>query len=214
MMASLKATGRLSLARPPHPVWALGIALLLIIDQPDLLATDTPAAWEKPREIARFQSLITKSPFALPTAEESSPLGERYAITGILTIGGKEQVFVFDRNDQSRELLTSTPNAKNMMLVSIQREGTAQPTKATIRVGTETGTISYLEAAPQPAPASPVAGAPQTPGRGPVQLPPLPSLPKQPITAQGQPGQQPTTPPTRRIIRRPVIAPQQTAAPK
>ncbi len=214
MTSSLKIPDLLSRTRPSFPMGMLGIALLLLTHQPEASAADNPAAWERPREISRFQSLISKSPFALPTAEESSPLSERYAITGMITIGGKEQIFVFDRTDQSRELLTSTPNAKNMMLVSIQREGTTQPTKATIRVGTETGTISYLEAAPQPAPGSPVAGAPQTPGRGPVQLPPLPSLPKQPITAQGQPGQQPTIPPTRRIIRRPVIAPQQNAAPK
>ena len=95
----------------------------------------SPPAWEKPRQLSDFQFLLKRSPFSLPTAEESSPLAERYAMTGIITIGGHEQVFVMDRNDQSRELLTQKPNAKNMALVSILREGNSPPQKATIRVG-------------------------------------------------------------------------------
>lgn len=161
-------------------------------------------AWKQPRELDTFVKLIAHSPFSLPTLEESSPLAERYAITGIITLGGQDQVFVFDRTDKSRELLTGVPNAKNMSLVSLIREG-KNPVKATIRVGGETGTIGFMEgAAPQaqaqpstPAPGSPAsANAPQAG----INLPPLPPLPKTPST----------TPQGRRIIRRPVITPPQT----
>ena len=177
----------------------------------------SPPAWEKPRQLSDFQFLLKRSPFSLPTAEESSPLAERYAMTGIITIGGHEQVFVMDRNDQSRELLTQKPNAKNMALVSILREGNSPPQKATIRVGEETGTIGYLEAsqqqvAPVPAQAAQrpanVSGS-NTPGARPgVQLPPLPRLPQNPVTGPQNPQTQ--TPPTRRLIRRPVVMPQQS----
>lgn len=159
-------------------------------------------AWKQPRELDAFAKLIAHSPFSLPTLEESSPLAERYAMTGIITFGGEDQVFVFDRTEKSRELLTIIPNAKNMSLVSLIREG-KNPVKATIRVGGETGTIGFMEgAAPQaqastPAPGSPAsANAPQAG----INLPPLPPLPKTPSTS----------PQGRRIIRRPVIAPPQT----
>jgi len=156
-----------------------------------------------------FQNLLKHSPFSLPTAEESSPLAERYAITGIVTIDGEERIFVFDRSDQSRELLTHKPNKKNMALVALVREGSARPLKASIRVGGQTGTIGFLEASAQPAqpPGPPVPGSAAAINQptGP-RLPPLPALPQQrvgPVPAQTGPG----VPPGRRIIRRPVISP-------
>ena len=171
--------------------------------------SQTEAPWKKPRTLSAFADLLKHSPFSLPTAEESSPLAERYAITGVVTIGGKDQVFVFDRTDQSRELLTLTPNSKNMALVSIIRQGNS-PLKASIRVGNETGTIGYLEASGQPdqnvaaqaAPGSPAAGTPPGGRPGQVRLPQLPPLPTQP--GASQPMQGPVAP-GRRIIRRPVI---------
>ena len=164
-------------------------------------------AWERPRDLSSFQQLLKHSPFSLPTAEESSPLADRYAMTGIVTINGEEQIFVFDRTDQSRELIGRKPNAKNMSLVSLIQDGSTAPQKASISVGSETGTIGFLESTQQKgAPPSQVApgsvaagipGAQGTQGTQPAvhlpQLPPLPQLP----------GAQPAQ--GRRIIRRPVI---------
>jgi len=162
----------------------------------------SPAPWEKPRDISAFQSLLQHSPFSLPTAEETSPLSDRYALTGIVTIGDEEQVFVFDRTDQSRNLLTHTPNSNNMSLVSLVRDGDAPAQKATIRVGANTGTIGYLEAAPQQANPMPLA----VPGNPGIRLPPLPQLPQQPgVMGPPQPGA--FNPRTRRIIRRPMVNP-------
>ncbi|MEI6081404.1 MAG: hypothetical protein WCR44_03110 [Verrucomicrobiota bacterium] len=175
-------------------------------------------AWEKPRDLSSFQQLLKRSPFSLPTAEESSPLADRYAMTGIVNINGEEQIFVFDRTDQSRELIGRKPNTKNMSLVSLIRDGNTVPQKASILVGSETGTIGFLESTQQkgapPAqaiPGSVSAGIPGLQGTQPgvhlPQLPPLPQLPgasqSQQIPQGSQPGQ------GRRIIRRPVItAPQ------
>jgi hypothetical protein len=116
-------------------------------------------------------------------------------LTGIVTFNGEEEVFVFDRTDQSHSILTHMPNSNSMALVSLVREGTLVPQKATIRVGTDTGTIGYLEAAPQPQ----GQPAPQPPAGAPAGiLPRLPQLPQQPEVAP---------PPTRRIIRRPMVTP-------
>ena len=152
--------------------------------------------------------MLQRSPFSLPTAEESSPLAERYALTGIVTIGGVEEIFVFDRTDQSREMLTRTPNTKNMSLVTLIREGSALPQKATIRVGAVTGTIGYLEATPQQQ-VQPTAlqspGSPSAVKQLGVKLPPLPQPPGAINT-----GQSPViAPQTHRIIRRPMVNPPQ-----
>jgi len=164
----------------------------------------TRNSWEKPRDLSSFQQLLKHSPFSLPTAEESSPLADRYAMTGIVNINGEEQIFVFDRTDQSRELIGRKPNAKNMFLVSLIQDGNTAPQKANISVGSETGTIGFLEStqqkgAPpaQAAPGSVAAGISGVQGTQPaVQLPQLPPLPQ-------LPGAQPAR--GRRIIRRPVI---------
>jgi hypothetical protein len=179
---------------------ALGVSSLVLASE-----TSPPPSWEQARELSRFHQLLARSPFSLPTAEENSPLADRFSMTGIVTIDGQEQIFVFDKSDQSRELLTKNPNGKNMSLVELVREG-GVPVKATIRVGGETGTIGFMESAQ---PRGPVAAPPGSPAalnnpaqgpQAPITMPALPPLPQQPTV----------TPPSRRIIRRPVItAPQQ-----
>jgi|APCry1669190288_1035285.scaffolds.fasta_scaffold00587_3 hypothetical protein len=185
--------------------------LCLLLSARILQAGDTSSKppWEEPREISRFHLLLERSPFSLPTAEESSPLADRFSMTGIVTIDGQEQIFVFDKTDQSRDLVTRTPNGKNISLVELIREG-GIPVKASIRVGGETGTIGFMESSqprgPEPRgfgapPGSPAAA--NNPAQGPqapITMPALPPLPQQPTV----------NPPSRRIIRRPVItAPQQ-----
>ena len=214
-----------NIARKGSPVaWFLALAAPLLVSgmivslraevgEVNLSATSSVSSaspWERPRDLSSFGQLLKHSPFSLPTAEETSPLAERYAMTGIITIDGEEQIFLFDRTDQSRVLITKKPNSKNISLVSLVREGGSAPIKASIRVGGETGTIGFIESAqskgvpaPPAAPGSVAAGigiagpnpAPQ-PG---VAMPALPPLPQQPTAL----------PPTRRIIRRPIVtAPQ------
>ena len=186
-----------------------GLLMMLIIYCPfPVVASDTATpAWETPREISTFSKLLSRSPFSLPTAEESSPLAERYAITGIITLSGEDQIFVFDRTDQSRELLTAKPNAKNMSLLSLVREGN-NPIKASIRIGSEVGTIGFMEAVNAAAAMQPGTPAPgsiasaNAPATG-VTLPALPPLPKSPAS----------NPQGRRIIRRPVVTAPQTPQP-
>jgi hypothetical protein len=186
-----------------------GLLMTLIICWPfPVVASDTATpAWEIPREISTFSKLLSHSPFSLPTAEESSPLAERYAMTGIITLNGEDQIFVFDRTDQSRELLTAKPNAKNMSLLSLVREAN-NPIKASIRIGSEVGTIGFMEAGNATAavqPGAPAPGSPSSanaPATG-VTLPALPPLPQSPAS----------NPQGRRIIRRPVVTAPQTPQP-
>jgi len=171
--------------------------------------------WEHPRNLSNFQSLVHHSPFSLPTAEETSPLSERYAITGIATIGGEEQLFIFDRTDQSRELLTHTPNLKGMSLIALDRTGNLPPQRATIRIGDETGIITFKEAAlqqPSTTQTQAVAGsvaAGVNPGARIPKLPPLPQLPQHPSAVTPQPASVPPSTQSHITIRRPIVNPPQ-----
>lgn len=155
--------------------------------------------WLKPRELSNFQNLLQHSPFSLATAEESSPLSERYAITGVITLGGEDQIFVFDRNDQSRELLTKKPNAKSMALINIIHDTDPNKLKATVRIGSESGVITSIE----PSTNNPTGpqhfggpgGPPRNmlhPGMHPGQGYPVPNYPGQGYPIPNYPGQNQT----------------------
>lgn len=180
------------------------VALSLLAWSPCQAAAETPA-WERKRTLESFRPLLSHSPFSLPTAEQNSPLSERYALTGIVSVGGVDQVFVFDKTDQSRELIGRSPNSKGMSLVAVLRDTGSSP-KASISIGGETGTIGFLE-----------SQAP--PSQPPAQQAPQPGSPAAaPIIQQGAPAtgapQQPGSPQAgRRIIRRPVINAPQPVAP-
>lgn len=166
--------------------------------------------WLKPRELSNFQTLLQHSPFSLATAEDASPLSERYMLTGIITLDGEEQIFVMDRNDQSRELLTKKPNAQGMSLVNIIHDDDPNKLKATIRVNGETGVINNIDLAEN-------NGKGSKPGSPNSHYPPkggsrLPATPRYPGTYPGAGHTPPSQnlPPSnygnRKIIRRPPIS--------
>ena len=179
--------------------------------------------WMKPRELSSFQSLLQHSPFSLATAEESSPLSERYAVTGVITLDGEEEIFVLDKNDQSRELLTKKPNKKSMALVNIVKEPDPNKLKATIRVNGETGVIT----SPEPSTNNPTNGpqrftGPGVPNAGSNQPkntfhpPGTPYYPGQTSSnASHPPGTMPNanSSSNRRVINRPPIPGQSISAP-
>lgn len=176
-----------------------------------LASDEAMPPWLKPRELSSFQTLLQHSPFSLATAEDFSPLSERYMLTGIITLDGEEQIFVMDRNDQSRELLTKKPNSKGMSLVNIIHDDDPNKLKATIRVNGETGVINNIELADNGKGSKP--GSPSSPYTRPGSR--QPATPRYPGTYPG-PGHVPSSqnqgfPPSnynnnRRIIRRPPIS--------
>lgn len=101
--------------------------------------------WLKPRDLSNFQTLLQHSPFSLATAEDTSPISDRYMLTGIITLDGEEEIFVMDRNDQSRQLLTKKPNTQGMSLVNIIHDDDPNKLRATIRVNGETGVINNID---------------------------------------------------------------------
>lgn len=168
--------------------------------------------WTQPRDLSQFQFLLDRSPFSLPTAEESSPLADRFSLTGAVAFDGEPVVFVLDKTTQERHMLSKTPNQKNMGLVEYLPDPDPRHMRATIRVDGQIATISYVEGAVQ---------QPQQPGQlpnvgmvSPNQAPPVLNVPGQPpqVMATGSQTQNPQAPP-RRIIRRRIISGQPSQGP-
>ena len=121
------------------------------------------APWEQPRDIAAFQSLLARSPFSLPTAEESSPLAERFSLTGAVDINGETMVFVIDRTTQARQMLSKKPNQR-MSLVEYLPNLDPRKMKAIVQVDGQIATIAFNDTvAPQPASPGPSPSPGQTP---------------------------------------------------
>jgi len=183
-------------------------------------ATDVSieAPWGKPRTLAAFRSLLDRSPFSLPTAEESSPLAERFSLTGAADLNGDPLVFVLDRTSQNRQMLSKKPNAQNMSLLEYLPNPDPRKMKATIQVDGQVATISYNEPAAQtqqPAQPGKMGQPPKQTGQ--VNRPQQPDgvASPRPTTVVNVPGspafqQQDGATPTHLIIRRPKISGQPT----
>lgn len=179
-----------------------------------LAQSDDP--WAQPRDIARFQFLVDRSPFSLPTAEESSPLADRFTLTGAMSLNGEPQIFVLDKTTQERHLLSKTPNKLNMGLVEYLPDPDPRHMRATIRVNDQTATITFSDTAAAP---GQQPGMPQNAGMVPPQVP-QPGAPSAPqpnqVATNGNPQMMPQPngqPPQRRVIRRRIISGQAAPGP-
>jgi hypothetical protein len=68
-------------------------------------------------------------------------------LTGIVTLDGEDQIFLMDRSDQSREIVTKKPNSKGMVLLNIIHDDDPNKLKATIRINGITGVINNVDLA-------------------------------------------------------------------
>ena len=172
--------------------------------------------WTQPRNLSQFQFLLDRSPFSLPTAEETSPNADRYTLTGAASLNGEPMVFVLDKTTQERHMLSKTPNKLDMALVDYLPDPDPRRMHATIKVAGQLATVSYSE---------PVAVQGQqqaaTQNSGPAPQNPNPSVAVNPppgqvlANAAPQNMQQPsnTHSPPRRIIRRRIISGQPGTGP-
>lgn len=171
--------------------------------------------WTQPRDFSRFQFLLDRSPFSLPTAEESSPLADRYTLTGAVAFDGEPLIFVLDKTTQERHMLSKAPNKLNMGLVEYLPDPDPRRMRATIRVNGQIATISYAEPAAAP---GQQPGNPQNSGMSPQN--PNPSAVVNPPTGQVLANgtlptiqQQNSSNPPRRVIRRRIISGQAAPGP-
>ena len=179
------------------------ISIFLATAASVLAADDAP--WLEPRSMEKFQVLLSRSPFSLPTAEESAPVADRFFLTGAATINNEAVVFVLDKNTQIRHMLGAKPDAANNQLLDYKPDSDPKNMSARIRIEGQETMIRYAEvpAEAQPAPPRPMnPPLPQQPG---APQPPPGSAAVQPANANGNE-------PPRRVIRRRVISGQPPAA--
>jgi hypothetical protein len=183
------------------------LALIFIVSTcaVSLASDQADALWSQPRSMEKFQILLDRSPFSLPTAEESAPMAERFSITGAATINEEPVVFIVDKNTQNRLMLGKNPDSSGNVLLEYLPDLNPQKMKASIRIDGQVTTVAYAEvAADQQQQVAPVPMVPNA-----VQPPPGIQSPPGAVN----PGQQqnPAQPP-RRVIRRRVISGQNPPA--
>jgi len=163
--------------------------------------------------ISRYQAMIDQSPFALATETAPPPpppenvgFTKDLVLTGAVRLNGSEYITVESKDHNQRFSLKTGDTYNEISLVSVTWSDGVGKTKATLKKGTEFGTIAFDEAAartssmaPQPGNGNPGGGSqgPQPPANSPgnAQQPPQPpGIVSQP-PAKG-PGANP------RIIRR------------
>jgi len=174
------------------------------------LPADEPSAgqpWTLPRAIGQFDGLLKRSPFSVPTAEESAPLADRFLLTGAIALDGENQVFVFDRTTLARERVSIQPGSSGLQLLEYLPNPDPRKMRATIRLGDQTATIAFQEGA---APANtPSGGPPPDPTVSPnPAMPAIPAVQNVP----GPPGA-PVPGANRRLIRRKIITGNQPQTP-
>jgi hypothetical protein len=181
------------------------IAISILLATTALIYGADDAPWMEQRSMEKFQVLLNRSPFSLPTAEESAPVADHFFLTGAATINNEAVVFVLDKNTQVRHMLGAKPDAANNQLLDYKPDAEPKNMSARIRIEGQEPTIRYAEL---PAEAQPAPQVPMNP-----QLPQQPGTPMQPPGAAAvQPANPNGNEPPRRVIRRRVISGQPPTA--
>lgn len=186
------------------------------------VAAETPdldsEPWLRPRSMENFKSLLERSPFSLPTAEENTAIAERFVLTGAATINETPVVFVLDKNTQNRLMLeksNSSDSSSKDQLLELFQDADPKNLRASVQIEGQRTEIRFSETSFEPPsgqPMPPQANAPNQP------MPPMPPAPPLQPAAPGQqqpavqPGNNANAQPPRRVIRRRVISGQPPAA--
>jgi hypothetical protein len=111
---------------------------------------------------SRYETLWTKSPFAVETAEENTASSPDYMLVGIATIGGVSYASVIERQDQEHFLISTEEATRGLKLLSLKPGENGGDTFATVQKDGQTLTLK-LE---QPPANAPGVAAVNQPGQG------------------------------------------------
>lgn len=201
---------------------SLRVFLFLVLVSPLGTAADVSGSepWLQPRSMENFKSLLERSPFSLPTAEESTPVADRFFLTGVATINEQPVVFVFDKNTQNRLMLGKFEGPENQAkdrLIELFQDPDPKNMRASVQIEGQRAEIRFSETAfALPSGQSLAAPAGSTgqpmPPQPPAPQPPQAAAPAGQQQSAVQSGNNANSQPPRRVIRRRVISGQAPAA--
>lgn len=207
-----------------HPAIIIAFWIGVSMSQVEANGLDIDSApWLRPRSLESYKSLLSRSPFSLPTAEENTELAERYVLTGAAKINDKPVVFIFDKNTQNRlmlEPLDGQENQSNNRLLELFTNEDPKNLRASVLIDGQQTEIRFSEtsfalAAPQP-PLAPPGAPPNLPNPAPPHsgAPPNQAAAQSinPQQASAIPSNNSGSKPPTRVIRRRVISGQPPAA--
>jgi len=122
-------------------------------------------------ELTYYRAIWEKSPFVARTADaaqQGPALAQRFALTGLATLGDRQLVFLLDRNTLTRVVVGNGKDQSGVQIVSIQNPDRLKESAVTIRLGNEEATLKYDPGVAQ------VANQPATPAPGGQGRPPGP----------------------------------------
>lgn len=189
----------------------LKASLFALLAVPLVLEADEKSAKLNAEPLSRYQAMIDHSPFAVatemappPSVAENVGFTKDLVLTGAVRLNGGEYITVESKDHNERFSLKTGEAYNEISLASIAWSDAAGKTKATLKKGTEFGTIGFDETAVRTGPvaASPGNGGPDGPNGSPSANPSGNTQPPQPpgMVAQPQPTKGPG--PNPMIIRR------------
>jgi hypothetical protein len=147
---------------------------------------------------SRYETLWTKSPFAVATSE-AAPESPDYSLVGIAQFDGISYASLIEKQNQEHFLISSDKATKGLTLLSITRGHDGGDTLAVVQKDGEQITLKLEQL-----PAGPVTGAGALPGMPPVNSVPMPGTqtPQIPMPGAAVPSR-----PLVRIHRPPIHLP-------
>lgn len=122
-------------------------------------------------ELTYYRAIWEKSPFVARSADAAAQgpaLAQRFALTGLATLGDRQLVFLLDRNTLTRVVVGNGKDQSGVQIVSIQNPDRLKESAVTIRLGNEEATLKYdpgvAQVANQPAPTASGGGQGRPPG--------------------------------------------------
>ena len=132
------------------------------------IRADDPAVPAGGFPASRYETLWTKSPFAVATAEAAADSPD-YSLVGIANVEGVSYASVIEIRNQEHFLISSDKPSRGLTLTAITRSQDGKDTFATVQKDGQVLTLK-LEQAPNAVPGAPVANV-FSPGNMTPQLP-------------------------------------------
>lgn len=139
-------------------------ALIVLPSSASLAVADDPVLPPNPPPPSQYESLWTKSPFAVATPEAVADSPD-YSLVGVTQLDGVAYASIVQKQNSDHFLISSETENKGMVLKSITRSKEGDDTFATVQ---KDGQILTLRL--EKAPAGPVAAGPGVPGNAPPMV--------------------------------------------